>query len=134
MKKNLHLTHTEIKSDSRILKEMGTLAVAGYAQSGLGVTLDEGSKRSIIDFDADISSIELKSRQWTFLPRTLRHIVSLFELIAKMLPNAICKKLVRGRGQLGYRDEQAWSKVSERTRCFRNTRSVDPRVWADMDF
>ncbi len=92
MKKNLHLTHTDIKSDSRILKEMGALVASGYAVSGLGVTLDEGSQRSAIDFDADISAIRLKSRQLTFLPRTLRHVVTLFELVAKMLPNAIRKK------------------------------------------
>jgi glycosyltransferase involved in cell wall biosynthesis len=91
-KNNLHLTHTDIESDSRILKEMGALAVAGYAVSGLGVTLDEGSQRSTIAFSADISAIKLMSRQWTFLPRTLRHVASLFELVAKMLPNAIRKK------------------------------------------
>jgi glycosyltransferase involved in cell wall biosynthesis len=92
MKKNLHLTHTDIESDSRILKEMGTLASAGYTVSGLGVTLDEGSQKSTIDFSADISAIMLISRQWTFLPRTLRHVVSLFELVAKMLPDGIRKK------------------------------------------
>jgi glycosyltransferase involved in cell wall biosynthesis len=92
MKINLHLTHTDIESDSRILKEMGTLAADGYAVSGLGVALDEGSQRSPIAFSADISAIKLISRQWTFLPRTLRHVLSLFELVAKMLPNAIRKK------------------------------------------
>ncbi len=91
-KNNLHLTHTDIESDSRILKEMGALAVAGYAVSGLGVKLDEGSQKSQIAFNADISAIKLISRQWTFLPRTLRHVVSLFELVTKMLPSAIRKK------------------------------------------
>lgn len=89
MKKNLHLTHTDIESDSRILKEMEALADVGYAVSGLGVRLDDGSKRSTIDFDADICAVRLSSRQWTFLPRTLRHMVSLFELVVKMLPAAI---------------------------------------------
>jgi glycosyltransferase involved in cell wall biosynthesis len=91
-KNNLHLTHTDIESDSRILKEMGALAVAGYKISGLGVALNEGSQKSPIAFSADIGAIKLISRQWTFLPRTLRHVVSLFELVAKMLPNAIRKK------------------------------------------
>lgn len=93
MKKiNLHLTHTDIESDSRILKEMSALAVSGYIVSGLGVTLNEGSQKSPINFSADISAIKLISRQWTFLPRTLRHVVSLLELVGKMLPKAICKK------------------------------------------
>ncbi|MGE8498729.1 MAG: glycosyltransferase [Pseudomonas sp.] len=89
MKNILHLTHTDIESDSRILKEMGALAAAGYAVSGIGVVLDEGAEKSTISFKADIDAIQLRSRKMTFLPRTLRHVVSLCELVAKMLPRAI---------------------------------------------
>lgn len=89
MTKILHITHTQIDSDSRILKEMASLASAGYQVSGLGVTLDEGAKRSAISFKADIYAIQLRSRWLTFLPRTLRHVASLCELVAKMLPRAI---------------------------------------------
>lgn len=89
MKKSVHLTHTDIQSDSRILKEMEALAAAGFVVSGLGVTLEEGSQRSDMDFDADIGAIRLRSREWRFLPRTLRHVASLFELAVKMLPAAI---------------------------------------------
>jgi len=85
----LHLTHTDIESDSRILKEMGALTEAGYEVSGIGVVLEEGSKKSAVSFKADISAIQLQSRKMTFLPRTLRHIASLCELVAKMLPSAI---------------------------------------------
>jgi glycosyltransferase involved in cell wall biosynthesis len=91
MKKNLHLTHTDIESDSRILKEMSTLAAAGYAVSGIGVTMEEGSQRSSINFDADVRAIRLNSRNLTSLPRTLRHLVTLVELIVKILPMAIRK-------------------------------------------
>lgn len=89
MKKILHLTHTDIESDSRILKEMGALVVAGYEVSGIGVVLDEGAQKSSISFTANIDAIELHSRKLTFLPRTLRHVASLCELVAKMLPRAI---------------------------------------------
>lgn len=89
MKKALHLTHTDIESDSRILKEMGALAAAGYIVSGIGVALDEGAEKSPISFRADIYAIELISRKLTFLPRTLRHVLSLCELIVKVLPRAI---------------------------------------------
>lgn len=89
MKNTLHLTHTDIESDSRILKEMGALAGAGYAVSGIGVVLEEGAEKSAISFTADIDSIQLHSRKLTFLPRTLRHVASLCELVAKMLPRAI---------------------------------------------
>lgn len=89
MKNVLHLTHTDIESDSRILKEMGALADAGYAVSGIGVVLDEGAQKSTVSFSADIMAINLLSRRLTFLPRTLRHIATLFELVAKMLPRAV---------------------------------------------
>lgn len=89
MKKVLHLTHTDIESDSRILKEMGALASAGYDVSGSGVVLDEGAERSDIAFKADIDAIKLYSRKLTFLPRTLRHVASICELVTKMLPRAI---------------------------------------------
>lgn len=89
MKKVLNLTHTDIESDSRILKEMGALASAGYHVSGIGVVLDEGAEKSDIAFKADIDAIKLYSRKLTFLPRTLRHVASICELVAKMLPRAI---------------------------------------------
>jgi len=89
MLKCLHLTHTDIESDSRILKEMGALASAGYEVCGIGVVLDEGSKKSTVLFKAEISAIRLRSRKMTFLPRTLRHVALLCELAAVMLPRAI---------------------------------------------
>lgn len=89
MKKILHLTHTDIEFDSRILKEMGALAAAGYAVSGIGVVLDEGAQKSVVPFEAHIEALTLRARKLTFLPRTLRHIATLFELVVKMLPRAI---------------------------------------------
>lgn len=87
--KIMHVSHTDIEFDSRILKEMGALADAGYAVSGLGVRLDEGAKKTSSSFSADIKSLNLRSRKLVFLPRTLRHIITLLELIGKMLPRAI---------------------------------------------
>jgi glycosyltransferase involved in cell wall biosynthesis len=89
MKKILHLTHTDIESDSRILKEMGSLASSGFKLSGLGVALTEGARKSENVLEADIGAIQLYSRKLTFLPRTLRHLASLCELVANMLPRAI---------------------------------------------
>ena len=92
MKKILHLTHTDIESDSRILKEMGALTAVGYTVSGIGVTLSEGAHRTPTPFPADVAAIQLRSRQLTFLPKPLRHAISLCELIAKMLPRAIRRR------------------------------------------
>lgn len=89
MKKNLHLTHTDIEFDSRILKEMGALAGAGYVVSGIGVELDEGAQKTAVPFSANIKAINLHSRKLIFLPRTLRHVITLLELAAKMLPCAL---------------------------------------------
>lgn len=81
----LHLTHTDIRTDSRILKELRSLNHAGLSVRGVGVVLEEGSKASEIDFEAEIGQITLRSRGFLSLPRTLRHVCSLFELSAKML-------------------------------------------------
>lgn len=89
MKPILHLTHTDIESDSRILKELNVLTSAGYSVSGIGVVLDEGAKKSAAHCKQNIYSIRLKSRNLTFFPRTVRHALSLFELTFKMLPRAI---------------------------------------------
>ena len=87
--KTLHLTHTDIEFDSRILKEMGALVAAGYSVSGIGVVLDEGAQKADVPFEADITALNLRSRKLIFLPRTLRHVVTLFELACKMLPRAV---------------------------------------------
>jgi hypothetical protein len=66
----LHLTHTDITSDSRILKEMFSLANADdrYKVHGIGVTLDEGSAKTKNIEKLYIDSIILKTRQWRKLP------------------------------------------------------------------
>lgn len=88
----LHLTHTDIESDSRILKEMLCLVTSGYELSGAGVMLEEGARKSEIDFAAKLRAIKLITRKWYFLPRTLRHVASLCELAVKMLPFSIKQK------------------------------------------
>lgn len=85
----LHLTHTDIRTDSRILKELRSLNGAGYSVRGVGVVLEEGSKASSIDFEAEVGHITLHSREFRFLPRTLRHVCSLFELTVKMLSRSL---------------------------------------------
>ena len=87
----LHLTHTDINSDSRILKEMQSISTysSKYKVSGIGVTLDEEQHKTKKDNEIDIYSINLISRKWRFLPTILRHSCSLIELTSKMLFKAI---------------------------------------------
>ena len=82
----LHLTQTDINSDSRILKEMNSIALANntYSVSGIGVILNRGEKHTKSSDKLDIHSIILNSREWKFLPGVLRHSCSLIELTSKM--------------------------------------------------
>jgi IS30 family transposase len=48
--------------------------------------------------------------------------------------STISRELSRGRGQRGYRAEQACAKASERAQRSRNARRVDSKVWSDVDF
>lgn len=87
----LHLTHTDINSDSRILKEMNSIVnINSYIKvKGIGVSLDEETHKTKENDKLEIYSIKLKSRNWRFLPTILRHTCSLLELTSKMLFKAI---------------------------------------------
>lgn len=87
----LHLTHTDINSDSRILKEMNSINNLNdnYIVSGIGVRLDEELHNTDVNDKLNISSINLKTRNYKFLPTVLRHICSLLEITVKMIYKAI---------------------------------------------
>ena len=90
----LHLTHTDINSDSRILKEMNSIANmnSNINVSGIGVRLDEEMHKTKENCKIDIYSIRLKSRNWRFLPTVIRHSCSLIELTLKMIFKALILK------------------------------------------
>ncbi|WP_341364853.1 glycosyltransferase [Thalassospira sp. SN3W] len=90
--KTLHITHTDIRTDSRILKEMGALAAHGYEVNGIGVVHEEGAKESEINFATTIKSVKLFTRHLTLIPRTLRHALSICELTVKTLPEVLRQK------------------------------------------
>ncbi len=87
----LHLTHTDINSDSRILKEMHSIAKSNdiYNVNGIGVVQDKGASYTGNLKNIKTYSIFLRTREWKFLPRVIRHTCSLFELTSKMLFKAI---------------------------------------------
>jgi glycosyltransferase involved in cell wall biosynthesis len=87
----LHLSHTDINYDSRILKEMRALSECKdkYALYGLGVVMDKGLATSELSGALKIDSIKLKSRSFRFLPTFVRHVFSLIELTTKMLIKAV---------------------------------------------
>lgn len=87
----LHLTHTDINSDSRILKEMNTVAnfFNEYRVVGIGIGQNEESHKTKTSSKIEIYSILLRSRNWEYLPRVIRHTYSLIELTYKMLYKAL---------------------------------------------
>ena len=90
----LHLTHTDINSDSRILKEMQSIEknYKIYKVKGIGASSHENSNATNSLGSLEIYSIDLKSRRYTLLPRVIRHIISLVELTMKMVIRAIKMK------------------------------------------
>ncbi len=90
----LHLTHTDIRSDSRILKEMGCLAREYPAANilGLGIMLEEEVHKTEESLPFDVVSFKLMSRKWFLLPKAIRHIFILIELVMRMLLRALKHK------------------------------------------
>lgn len=86
----LHISHTDINFDSRILKEMVTLSeTEKYSLHGIGVAMDEGNAASAQSKSLQINSIFLRSRGFGSLPVFIRHMLSLIELTLKMFIKAI---------------------------------------------
>ena len=87
----LNLTHTDINSDSRILKEMRSVSKDdSYKLYGIGVMMNEGAVDSLAGSEKlNIESIILQSRKLTLLPAVLMHSLSVIELTIKMVFKAI---------------------------------------------
>jgi len=87
----LHLSHTDIRYDSRILKEMEALSVSRerYSLHGLGVAMNEGNALSAQTESLKIECIHLASRGIRHVPVLIRHALSLMELTVKMSMKAV---------------------------------------------
>lgn len=87
----LHLSQTDIKSDSRILKEMQSISKSNLTLNvyGIGVKMDVGTANTKELDGIQINSIILKSRQLKFLPKSIIHILSVFEIMGKMFFKAL---------------------------------------------
>lgn len=89
----LHLSQTDIRCDSRILKEMH--AVAGFSSSiqlyGIGINLGEQPSKMNGQNSFYIKTISLRSKKIAFVPKIIIHIFSVLEIMLKMFFEA--KKL-----------------------------------------
>lgn len=82
----LHLTHTDIFDDNRILKELEALADSNlYEVFALGVRDSGGGARTEQFVSARVSLLNLFSKKFLYLPRFLRHAFNLVELFFPML-------------------------------------------------
>src|SRR3990167_566237 len=85
-KKVLHISHTDIRTDSRILKELAALNDTGsYELYAVGVKL--AGEPPLIDHSKtfDICTISLFSNKGKWRPRFLRHMLVLIELFFRCI-------------------------------------------------
>ncbi len=87
----LHLSHTDIRYDARIIKEMYAISneFGDSEIQGIGIELDEKNKISNLANELDIVSLNLKSKKIKFLPKVIRHLLTLSEFFIKTIT---CKK------------------------------------------
>ena len=84
----LHLSQTDIRSDSRILKEMNSITKGNdsYNLFGIGVVSSKTNKRlSVKNSILRIKSINVFFRDIKYLPKVISHIFLTIEITIKML-------------------------------------------------
>ena len=83
MKKILHLTQTDIRSDSRILKEISVAEASGYEVYGIGIRLDDGvTSSSSIDLEK-INCIPIFFKKLLHLLKIFQHFLTFFEFLIR---------------------------------------------------
>lgn len=82
--KILHITHTDITIDSRILKELESIS-RNFSSSkvvGIGIYTDDNKMNNLEN--VAIESIKLKTKKWIYIPRLLRYVLTFIELFTKL--------------------------------------------------
>lgn len=83
--KVLHLTHTDIYDDNRILKELEALSDCDkYEILSMGVKDSGGGSRTGLVINAKVKLLALVTKKFVFLPKFLRHGFNLIELCFPM--------------------------------------------------
>lgn len=83
----LHITHTDIRYDNRIIKEISALSnCSDYKVYGVGIVRDEGAAiNKLDDINAEIISLKLFIDNFHLLPKSFKHFFKLIELFIKVL-------------------------------------------------
>jgi len=88
--KILHLTHTDIYDDNRILKELEALSDSDeYDILSVGVKDEGGGTRTELVVKTQVKLLNLVSKKFTYLPKFLRHGLNIIELFFPMLVRGI---------------------------------------------
>lgn len=81
----LHLSHTDIRTDSRILKELNSLSETNiYSIHAIGVSAIDEAPPAKYNEDVQIQTLNLFSSKKKWNPRILRHLITLIELFFRM--------------------------------------------------
>lgn len=90
----LHLSHTDIANDSRILKEMHAIRKTNKFSKIIGFGLPvEYNGGDFKDTDGlIISKINLFTKKWIIFPKRIRHFFSFIELCFKIITKGIKEK------------------------------------------
>lgn len=84
--KVLHLTHTDISSDSRVLKELDVVSrIKNVSVFAIGVKSKEPRLANEAVLNCDIKEIKSISNSFLFLPRAIRYFFSIIEINIKIL-------------------------------------------------
>jgi len=82
----VHISHTDINFDNRILKEMAALSnVENFYLHGVGVVENEAIAYKP-NHGLNVDTVSLKSKKFTFFPRPLRYFLNYVEAFFKFLP------------------------------------------------
>ncbi|MBI2747506.1 MAG: glycosyltransferase [Burkholderiales bacterium] len=84
--KILHLTHTDVRVDSRILKELGALEAAGvYELHAIGMA-EHGTEGGVdVLHAARVRSMRVFFRSFRWLPGPVRHVLIYLEMLLRVL-------------------------------------------------
>ena len=83
----LHITNSSIPNDSRIIKQINSLASkSNFKILGIGIKLkSERSINSLKYKNLDLKSVALYSAYFKFLPRQIKHVLNFTQLLIRIL-------------------------------------------------
>lgn len=82
----LHLTHTDVRTDSRILKEMYSLASAlECSVTGIGIDRDRDHSDDELDGEISLQALDLGARKLRYVPAPVRQIFAMLEYSVRVI-------------------------------------------------